>query len=215
MYNGTMEKPRLTVKEVDTIISLRRKGYTLSEIRKIVPKGKATISKYVQGILPHKKYQAILDSKQNGTRTKRQAEADWKTSYDLITNKLGSITERDFILVAGMLYWGEGTKTNELNIINSDPVLIRIFLKGLYGLGVPKERIKISLRLYGDLDKEKAIQYWLNCLNLSKSNLISINYLYGKKEGKLPYGMCRLRVTRSSLYFKQLISMINLFKTLP
>jgi len=210
-----VDKPRLTEKEIQTIISLRKRGHTLSEIRKSVPKGKSTISKYIQGVVPYKKFEAVLASKQNGSRTKRQAVADWKTASNFITNKLGIINERDFILMAGMLYWGEGSKTFDLAIINTDPALLRIFIKGLYAMNVPKEYIKISLRLFGDLDETESIHFWLKELNLNRNQLVSINWLKGKKKGKLLYGMCRLRVKRGALYFKQLISMINLFKKLP
>jgi len=210
-----VEKPRLTENEIQTIISLRKRGYTLSEIRNIIPKGKSTISKYIQNIIPHKRYQTILALKQNGSRTKQQAAVDWGKASDIITNKLGNLSERDFILMAGMLYWGEGNKKHELNLINSDPHLIRIFIKGLVALGVPVDRIKISLRLYGDLKEEKAIKYWIKILSLKRSNLVSINYLHGKKGGKLPFGMCRLRVQRGGLHFKQLISIMNLTRMLP
>jgi hypothetical protein len=82
-------------------------------------------------------------------------------------------------------------------------------------MGIPKNRIKISIRLFSDLDRKKSINFWLSELNLKKDNLISVNYLERKKEGKLPYGMCRLRVEKGSLYFKQLISMIDFVKKLP
>lgn len=209
-----MIKPRLTGEEIKTIIFLRKKGCTLSEIRKLVPKGKGTISKYIQGVIPYKKFQLTLEAKQNGFKSKQKSKIEWAYADKIVSEKIGMITERDFILMAGMLYWGEGNKKYELNIINSDPDLIRIFIKGLLALGVPIERIKISLRLYGDLDEEKAIEYWIGILNLNRTNLVSINYLHGKKEGKLPYGMCRLRIQRGGLYFKELISIMNLTKKL-
>jgi hypothetical protein len=129
--------------------------------------------------------------------------------------KVKKLSDRDLMIIAAMLYWGEGRKEGELAIINSDVCLMKVFLKGLLKMGIPKNRIKISIRLFSDLDRKKSINFWLSELNLKKDNLISVNYLERKKEGKLPYGMCRLRVEKGSLYFKQLISMIDFVKKLP
>jgi hypothetical protein len=207
-----MKKPRLTKVQVSNIVKLRKSGHSISEIGKIVSKGKSTIHHYVKNISVSGKFKVILDKKQNGSRSKQESIRDWSEAKILVREKLGKLTKRDFILIAGMLYWGEGSKTNELNIINSEASLIRVFVNGLEALGVNKGNIRISLRLYSDLNKEDCICYWLSELNLDRSNLVSISYLTGKKSGKLPYGMCRLRVTKAGLYFKQLISIMDYVK---
>jgi len=208
-----MKKPRLTKSEINTIIALRKKGGTLGEIRKLVPKGKTTIYAYIKDVVPYKKFSSLLEDKKHGT--KKKAEREWIVARELVNNKLGQITDRDLILMAGMLYWAEGTKHYDLNLINTDSGLLKIFLKGLLALGVSQKHIKISIRLYSDLDERKAIKYWLKELNLTRKNLVSVNYLKGKKKGKLPYGMCRLRVKNGALHFKQLMSIMNLAKMLP
>ena len=209
-----MKKPRLTKKEIARIIFLRKKGNTLGEIMKLVPKSKTTIFAYIKDVVPYKKFFSLLEDKKHGT--KKKAEREWIMARELVSEKIGPITDRDLILMAGMLYWAEGTKHYDLNLINTDSGLLKIFLKGLLALGVAKEHIKISIRLFDDLDEEEAIKYWLKELRLSRKNLISINYIgRGKKKGKLPYGMCRLRVKNGALHFKQLMSIMNLAKMLP
>ncbi len=208
-----MKKPRLTNEEIKKIISLRKIGHSLSEIMLVVPKGKATIHKYIKNIVLSKKYKAILEKKQRGSRNKIESKKEWELSRIFVKEKLGKLTKRDLILISGMLYWGEGNKKYELNIINSDPLLMRIFIMGLMVLGVSKDRIKISIRLYSDLDESVSVEYWTKQLGLSRENLVSISYVDGKKKGKLPYGMCRLRVQRGGLYFKQLISIMDYVKS--
>ena len=208
-----MKKPRLTKNEINTIIALRKRGGTLGEIRKLVPKSKTTVFAYIKDVIPYKKFASLLEDKKHGT--KKKAEREWIIARELVNKKLGEITDRDLILMAGMLYWAEGTKHYDLNLINTDSGLIKIFLKGLLALGVSKEHIKITLRLFSDLDEKKAIKYWLKELQLTRKHLVSINYLKGKKKGKLPYGMCRLRVKNGALHFKQLMSIMNLAKMLP
>ena len=43
-----------------------------------------------------------------------------------------------------MLYWGEGTK-RELNIINGDPGMMRVFISCLRSMGVNENDITIGL----------------------------------------------------------------------
>jgi hypothetical protein len=192
---------------------MRKTGCTLSEIQKVVLRSRSIIFSYIKNIIPYKKYSDILEKKQNGNKFK--SEKHWKTAKIFAKEKVKKLSDRDLMIIAAMLYWGEGRKEGELAIINSDVCLMKVFLKGLLKMGIPKNRIKISIRLFSDLDRKKSINFWLSELNLKKDNLISVNYLERKKEGKLPYGMCRLRVEKGSLYFKQLISMIDFVKKLP
>jgi hypothetical protein len=80
-------------------------------------------------------------------------------------------------------------------------------------LGVKNREFKISLRLYEDINKEKATNYWAKNLNFKNSDIKSINVIKGKKAGKLEYGMCRVRVEKGQQYFKLIMSMIDLIKS--
>ena len=116
------------------------------------------------------------------------------------------------MLILACLYWGEGNK-NELNIINSDPNLIRIFVNCLKKLGVRNEDLLVSARIYEDLDPEKVKSFWAKTLDIDKKLIRSINVLSSKKKGKLKYGMCRVRVRKGARYFKIIMSMIDLIKS--
>ena len=109
------------------------------------------------------------------------------------------------------IYWGEGTK-RELNIINSDPILLRAFLEFVKEIGVTKDRIKASVRVYENINQNHAINYWSNILNLDKKQFYKVEIIEGNKKGKLEFGMCRLRVEKSSKEFKLLMSLINVVK---
>jgi hypothetical protein len=58
-------------------------------------------------------------------------------------------------------------------------------------MGLDKERLRVNIRIYEDINAEKAIQYWARIVDIPKSQILSVNVLHGKKQGKLPYGMCR------------------------
>ena len=114
-------------------------------------------------------------------------------------------------LILACLYWGEGNK-RELNLINGDPNLIKVFIMCLESLGVMKDQMKFTLRIFEDMNKEEAVRYWAKVINISKIKITNVNVLSRKKKEKLVNGMCRVRVTKGAPYFKLIMSMINLIK---
>jgi hypothetical protein len=205
-----MSKPSLSVKEISKIKDLRKTGHTLSEIKKITKKSNGTISKYIDGILISPKYQDIWKAKRGGSKAKSNRE--WEEAKNKASNLISKIGLSEKMLILACLYWGEGNKT-ELNLINSDPAMIKVVISCLKDLGIKDSELKISLRLFEDINKEKAISFWSSTLSLHKSHIQKINVIPGKKVGKLEYGMCRLRVKKGGRYFKLIISMIDLIKS--
>jgi hypothetical protein len=203
---------KLNQEEINKIISLRERGKTLTEIIKVLNRGKGTIYKYIKDVKIKKEYKEdFLDKK---FASKMKSRKEWESAKVWSKLKINRLSERDILLISAMLYWDEGNKQYELNLINSDYFLIKLFIKGLMIMGVKKEKIKISIRIFNDIDKNKAIRFWLNKLSLNKKNLVSVNVINGSKNGKLKFGMCRVRVEKGSLYFKQIMSMIDTVKLL-
>lgn len=201
----------LAKKDVDTIISLREHGHSLPEIRKITGKPNGTVFKYIQGVAVLPEFLQILKEKQGGSKSR--SLRNWQVAAEETKRRLGTpFTDREKLLILSSLYWGEGTKT-ELNIINSDSALLRVVVDCLKSLGVRNEDFKINLRVFSDCDQEKAVAHWVRELDLPQSQMQNINILEGKKQGKLIYGMCRLRVTKGDRYFKLIMSVIDLMKS--
>lgn len=104
------------------------------------------------------------------------------------------------------LYWGEGNK-KDFNLINSDPDLIKVFVKGLKDLfGIPANKLKISIRIYEDLDKIKCLNFWSGITKVPVHKFVSVNVLKGKKKGKLNNGMCRVRVEKGGNLLKYMLA---------
>jgi len=204
-----MGKLKTAEKIINKIANLRKKGYSISEISLYTGKSKSIVSRYIQGVEVLPEYISILKKKQGGSKVR--SNDLWEKSKISASNILGKITTRDKMILLVGLYWGEGTKS-ELNIINSDPILLRAFINFIKDFGVSKERIKASVRIYEDIDSKKAITYWSNILDLNKSQFFKVELREGRKKGKLEFGMCRLRVEKSSKEFKLLISLINNIK---
>lgn len=200
----------ITQSEIDLIISLRKTGHSLPEIKQITKRGSSTVFKYIKNVPISLKNATILKIKQGGS--KKRAKKAWDEAgikaQELISNSLSF--EQRLCLLAG-IYWGEGTK-KELNLINSDPQLIKVFISCLQDIGVKKEQLRINLRLYNGIDKRKAILFWSKLLAVKPEQIGKTEIIQGQKISKLKFGMCRVRVAKGAQYFKLLISLINEIK---
>jgi hypothetical protein len=106
-----------------------------------------------------------------------------------------------------MLYWAEGAKErNQLQFCNSDPAMARYlvdFLRECFALS--DDEISIRCWLHADhLDEQARIeQYWLDALVLPQASLrrsiVNVYSKYSKRKriGNLPYGTCRVVVSRT------------------
>jgi hypothetical protein len=117
---------------------------------------------------------------------------------------------REVLHVAGcMLYWAEGAKDrNQIRFTNSDPEMARFFIKFLRTyFNLEDESIKITCNLFADhLEPQSEIEhFWLRTLRLPPSSLckstVNVYSKYSKKKriNKLPYGTCRVVVSRTRI----------------
>ena len=110
--------------------------------------------------------------------------------------------KRELFLAGLFLYWGEGSKSHltELSISNTNPSIIKFFINWLTkNLSVPKEKIKIQLHLYKDMNVKKEIQFWSKTLEIpssrftkpyiKKASSVRINH-----KGGFGHGTCNARV---------------------
>ena len=198
-------------KLIDNIKELRRGGASISEISRITGKSRSVVSKYIQEVSITSLGLAALNIKQGSSVYRSKQE--WKQKQREVESLFSQIESKDKLLILACLYWGEGTK-KELNIINSDPKMLRVFVSCLKDLGLEDVRFKVTIRLYQDIDKEAAMLFWAQSLKLPLSCIKNFDILQGKKDGKLLYGMCRIRVERGAEHFKLIMSLIERIKIL-
>jgi hypothetical protein len=116
--------------------------------------------------------------------------------------------QRDPVYIAGcMLYWAEGSKgRNQLRFSNSDPARVRFFVRFLQAyFDLRAEDIRITCHLYADhLSRQLEVeQFWLSTLGLPQTSLrksvvnVYSKYSQRKRVGMLPYGTCRVTVSRT------------------
>jgi predicted transcriptional regulator len=107
------------------------------------------------------------------------------------------------------LYWSERDKSrNQARISNSDPELLRMFIGFLRRyFDIADDDIRVSCNLFADhADRQAEIeQFWLDQLGLSQRSLrksvVNVYSLSSKRKrvNMLPYGTCRLCVSRTSV----------------
>lgn len=204
-----MRGRRVTEQDIEEIIGLRKKGHSLPEIRRITGRGNSTIFPLIRDVVVEEPYRAILKAKQGGSKVR--AEKKWKHAIVSAHQKIGTISARDKLFIVAALYWGEGNK-NELNLINGDPALISAFISCLSGLGVCPDDLRVSVRMYADMERNDVLRFWSRITAVPAADFRAVEVIEGKKKGKLKYGMCRVRVRKSEAIFKEVMSMIECIK---
>ena len=108
-----------------------------------------------------------------------------------------------------MLYWAEGDKArNQARLSNCDPDLLRFFVEFLRRyFDVQDDDIRVTCHLFADhVKKQREIEgFWLETLGLTERSLcksfVNVYSAASKKKrvNMLPYGTCRVGVSRTSV----------------
>ncbi len=111
-----------------------------------------------------------IEKFRNTMRAKREKTFD--SVFHKVGNELGRLSDRDILIGGIFLYWGEGSKSADYTtaVSNTDPDVLKFFIKWLSLFGIKKDKLKISLHLYSDMDINEEINYWSKELNVPKSN---------------------------------------------
>ena len=107
-----------------------------------------------------------------------------------------------------MLYWAEGSKErNTVVFANSDPAMMEMFTRFLRAcFSLTSEDLVFRLNVYTNngLEIDEVELFWMDLLRLSRRSPRKhvVNHFptssSGKRTRKLPYGVCTLRVKRST-----------------
>ncbi len=203
--------------KIDKIKTLRSQGWSLPEIYREVKVGYGSVSRYIKGVKILPDYEKVWLSKRNGSKTRKEkaeASANQKARMDI--RNLGI---KDKTLFMAALYWGEGGK-KDFNFTNSDPEMIKLFVSGLREIfGITQENIRVSIRIYDDLDKQECLNYWSKITNIPVGEFVNVDILKGKKVGKLKYGLCRVRIRKGGDMLKYLLALnrrvVELYSSSP
>lgn len=105
---------------------------------------------------------------------RKKREENYKEIYKKQQKRFKNLSQESFFIAGLMLYSGEGDKKNKnrINLANTDPLIVKFFIKWLNDfLSVKKEKIKIQLHLYENMDIEEEKNFWINELKVKKAQL--------------------------------------------
>jgi len=207
-------------KKREEAIALREKEQmSYSQIKKALKVSKSTLSLWLRDyplsqerIKSLQKNEAVIEKIRNTKKQKREKRL--KDIYEIQKKEILPLSNRELFIAGLLLYWGEGTKNpqNSPSISNSDPSVINFFMQWLdESLNIPKEKIKIYLHLYNDMDINKELKYWSEELKvplnqfrrpyIKKTSSNRINH-----KGGFGHGTCNLIFGNVSLAEKILMS---------
>lgn len=173
--NSKVHMARL--KDREKALRLRKEGKSYSQIKKMLSVSKGALSNWLGDYpLPLDRIRELRDwNEQRIERfrqtTRRKREDRLRKIYNEEKVRLLPLTKKELLIAGLCLYWGEGTKhtMNSLILVNTNPIMIRFFIRWLKSLGVPKSKLSIGLHLYKDMDPAKETAYWSKILGIPVS----------------------------------------------
>ncbi|MDZ4296609.1 MAG: hypothetical protein U1A16_04565 [Patescibacteria group bacterium] len=209
------------------ILALRYKGKSYNEIVKALGVAKGTVNYWLHGIvlppLVQKKLAANIQrvtkngfSTFNRERTRRIKEEN-KTFREISSKEIVPLSEKELLLVAVALYWGEGcqnahakngTSSYALALSNSNPFLIALFLRFVREiLHVPEKKIKAHLQIHPNIDRAQALYFWSSVTQLPAIQFCVITAVSSASKHRrptrfLPHGTLDIRVNSRQLFMR-------------
>jgi hypothetical protein len=200
------------IKEKEKAIKLRLDGLSYSQIKEEMGLSKSTLSGWLKNYpLSDSQIKKLRDLNprriEKCRNTKAQKVRDRHNNvYNKASVDIGLLSEREIFIAGLFLYWGEGSKSERTTtgLSNTDPSMLRFFIKWLKIVNLENKALHVTLQLYTDMNIEKEINFWSKELNLPK-NLFKKPYIKESTLAGLSYkrgfghGTCNIRVFNRDL----------------
>ena len=151
----------------------RAKGESLQSIAGSLGISQSTVSVWVRDVrIPKSLPRVLLENSEAGRRKGRAVIAATRDQLKLQREQKAALAARAFVqqpspefwqLVAALLFWCEGGKRelSTLHFANSDPQLVRTFLRALrIGFSIDESKFRVVLHLHGYHDEIVQRKFW-------------------------------------------------------
>lgn len=179
--------------EKNNAIRLRKEGMSYSQIKETLGVSKSTLSGWLSD-MPLSKMR-LNELQRNDLVIEKIRTTKLKTRNtrlaqvrNTVLKQITPLSKREFLIAGFFLYWAEGGKTKSYTatLSNTDPRMIRAFIKWLILLEVSLDKMYIRLHLYIDMDEIKEIDYWSKELKIPKKHFRK-SYIKKSKLSDLTY----------------------------
>jgi hypothetical protein len=157
-------------------VTLRQDGQTVPQIAEALGVSKSTAYLWVKHLpLDETSERAQQRRSEHSRRVsetrweplRRKRDADRAATNQARALWVGELSDREVELLGAVAYWCEGCKAKpwrpnrcQVTFINSDPVLIRLFIRFLEQMGVDRMRINYRVSIHESADAEAAGRWW-------------------------------------------------------
>lgn len=163
-------------------ITMRQGGATVPEIALALGVSKSTAYLWVKHLpLDETSERAQQRRSEHARRVsetrweplRRKRDADRAAVNEAEAAWVEELSEREIRLLGAVAYWCEGAKAKpwepnrcRVTFINSDPVLIRLFLRFLESLGEDRQALKYRVSIHESADAEAAGRWWAEAVGV-------------------------------------------------
>lgn len=201
------------------VIELRKRGKSYGEIAKIAGVSKNSVSRWcknlklsltAQKILERKNiYPKELFTKYNQLKAKKVRLENQKIEKEAI-KEIREPSKYELKIIGSALHWAEGNKRQprRIQISNSDPSLIKIYLRFLREIvKIPEKKLKASIRIHPNISAQSAVDFWSTITKIPRPKFQITTQISRASQGKrpknsLPYGTLDLRVHGRQKFFQ-------------
>ena len=207
----------MKLKEKNIARELRKKGYSLNEIRDKTGFSKTSISGWVRDIeltkaqrqrLTQKGVQKDAIEKRRKTRLERES-ARRQVIIDKAKKDIKTLSKKDLFIIGTCLYWAEGGKTERgvVRISNGDPAIIKVMMRYFREIClVSEKKFRGHIHIHPHLDIKRAEKYWSKIAKIPISQFYKTynkpNKSSKNKRDTLPFGTFDVYVCNTELFLK-------------
>lgn len=199
-------------KNKESAIKLRKAGLSYNIISRRLKIPKSTLSYWFSSLQKFEKIKlknidrakekwAINITRYNKKRS-LLARQNWAVIQKKSSNEINRLNLRELKLVGASLYWAEGYKRGNWNIVfcNSDPAMIILIIRFFKAVcGVPVNKIRAQIQIHRHISAASATRYWSKTIKLPARYFLNpIRQISRasslKRKNNLPYGTLRIKI---------------------
>src|SRR3984885_11772137 len=202
---------------------LREQGLDYEEIVAELGVSKSSVSLWVRDLPrpPRLSYEECRKRSAEGVRKYWAVqgpirEAEREAISAAAAAQIGQLNDREILIAGAIAYWCEGAKnkpyrrSDRVTFLNSDPALIKFFLRFLEAAGIGREDLVYRVQIHETADVEAAQRFWLDVTQthpaqfrrptLKRHNPKTVR----KNTGGDYHGCLRIDVLRSCALYRQI-----------
>lgn len=208
-------------------IALRRQGKSRRQIKELLGLiGNSTLNQFLRDepLPPERAGPGYAESRRRAAEGVRRYWAAEHTAREAsraaisaaAAAEVGALTDREIIIAGAIACWCEGAKSKpyrideQVRFVNSDPDLIRLFLKFLDRAGVSRERLRYCVQIHESADVDAATSYWASVTTAAPDQFTRPVIKHHtprtpRQDDNMDYHGClRISVTRSSELYREI-----------